>query len=93
MLVFMDCSLCNVEGLDRGWNCSCVVLAFPQQVKMAREKLRTFQRTGQCGENAELVMFSVNRSLIKGFYNAEVIFWVTMVKMQRLLIRLLELFI
>ena len=30
---------------------------------------------------------------IKGFYNAELVFWVAMLKMQRLLMQLLELFI
>ena len=63
MLVFIDCSLCNVEGLERGWESSRVVLAFAHLVKMAAEKLRTLQRTGQYGENTELVMFSANRCL------------------------------
>lgn len=61
---------------------------------MAREKLGIFQRTGQYELKMQNLGFSLLTDVfpINGFYMAEVIFCVTVVKMQRLHIEL-ELFI
>lgn len=61
---------------------------------MAGEKLGTFQRTSQYELKMQNLWCSLLRDAfpIKGFYMAEVIFCVTVVKMQRLHIQL-ELFI
>lgn len=61
---------------------------------MAGEKLGTFQRTSQYELKMQNVWCSLLRDAfpIKGFYKTEIIFCVTVVKMQRLHIQL-ELFI